>query len=348
MQTAVRLRPTLTTPLLSRTLSSTSAAPTFVPSESQTFSLPDGRTLGFAEYGHPHGYPLFLFHGFPSSRIESYPIDRLAHNLRIKVYSLERPGFGISTFQPGRRIVDYPSDVLAFAKGKGIDRFAIIGASGGGPYAVACAKYLPREMMSGVGVFAGGPPWQAGRQYMQWWARWSETLVRVSPTIFTILSNGIMEIVNWVIKTQWATKRIDKFLENEYKKKAERETPLPEDELGYLREEELTTAQRRDRLLGLVWTEPFAQGTRAFVHEIKLLTALSWGFNFEEVEYPIKIYHGIKDINAPIEMIRWMAERLPNAELTEFEGTHFTIAGKLKRTFEEVIPEDEKERFFKQ
>ncbi|KAK6343701.1 hypothetical protein TWF730_011291 [Orbilia blumenaviensis] len=348
MQSATRLRST--TPLLSRALSSTStntsssssttAIPTFAPFESQTFSLPDGRTMGFAEYGHPTGFPLFAFHGFPSSRIECYPLDRLAYNLNVKIYSLERPGFGISTFQEGRKITDYPSDVLAFANGMGIRRFSIMGASGGGPYAIACARFLPKEVMAGVCVFAGGPPWQAGRQYMQWWARWSEWLRRTSPRVFTMLSNGIMRLVNWVIGTQWATKRLDKFLENEHKKKAEREVPTPEDELGYRHDEGLTTAQRRERILGLVWNEAFRQGTRAFVHEIRLLSDLSWGFNFEDVDYPIKIYHGKKDINAPIEMIRWMAERLPNATLTEFDDTHFTMAGKIRQAIEEAVPED--------
>ncbi|KAF3140337.1 hypothetical protein TWF703_003210 [Orbilia oligospora] len=318
---ATRLRP------ISRALSTTSTAtpqpyPTYHPSESQKFNLPDGRTLGFAEYGHPNGFPLFIFHGFPSSRIEAYPVDRLAHNLKIKLYSLE-----------------------PFAKGKGIERFSIVGASGGGPYAVACARFLPKEVMAGVCVFAGGPPWAAGRQYMQWWARWSEWLARVSPGTFTVLANGLARIANWLIGTQWVTKRINKFLEDERKKKMERETPLPEDELGYLREEELTTDQRRERLLGLLWKEPWRQGSAGPVHEIKLLTELNWGFEFEDVQFPVKIYHGKRDINAPIEMIRWMAERLPNATLTEFDDTHFTMAGRLKQAIEEAIPEDEKKEF---
>ncbi|KAF3316625.1 hypothetical protein TWF173_001907 [Orbilia oligospora] len=304
---ATRLRP------ISRALSTTSTAtpqpyPTYHPSESQKFNLPDGRTLGFAEYGHPNGFPLFIFHGFPSSRIEAYPVDRLAHNLKIKLYALER-------------------------------------ASGGGPYAVACARFLPKEVMAGVCVFAGGPPWAAGRQYMQWWARWSEWLARVSPGTFTVLTNALAGIVNWLIGTQSVTKRINKFLEDERKKKMERETPLPEDELGYLREEELTTDQQRERLLGLLWTEPWRQGSQGPIHEIKLLTDLNWGFEFEDVKFPVKIYHGKRDINAPIEMIRWMAERLPNATLTEFDDTHFTMGGRLKQAIEEAIPEDEKKEF---
>ncbi|KAK6507979.1 hypothetical protein TWF481_006399 [Arthrobotrys musiformis] len=352
MQAATRLRATPTTPLLSRALSastttSTPAHPTFTVSESQKFILPDGRTLGFAEYGHPNGFPFFVFHGFPSSRIEAYPLDRLAHNMRIRVYSLERPGLGISTFQPGRKISDYPSDVLAFAKGKGIERFSIMGASGGGPYAVACARFLPPEMMAGVCVFAGGPPWKAGRKYMQWWARLPEWLARVSPTTFRVLANGMAGIVNWVLRTQWVTKKFDALLENERKKKAERETPAPEDELGYLRDDELTTDQRRERLLALVWNESFRQGTQGFIHEIKLLTGLSWGFEFEDVQYPVRIYHGKRDINAPIEMIRWMAERLPNSTLTEFDDTHFTMGARFRQAIEEVVPAEEVEEFSK-
>ncbi|CAH0015787.1 unnamed protein product [Clonostachys rhizophaga] len=100
------------------------------------------------------------------SRLEASGVDELARRRGIRVISLDRPGYGLSTTQPNRTIVDWPADVRAFAEGMKLDKFSIIGGSGGGPYALACAHALPREMLAGVGFFASAPPWAAGVHHM--------------------------------------------------------------------------------------------------------------------------------------------------------------------------------------
>ncbi|KAF3940497.1 hypothetical protein ABW19_dt0206538 [Dactylella cylindrospora] len=319
---------------------STSTNTFYQPTESQTFSLPDGRTLGYAEYGYPNGYPVFFFHGFPSSRIEGYPLDKLAHRLRLRIISLDRPGFGLSTFQPYRRILDWPADVEAFARHSGLRRFAIMGASGGGPYAIACAKELPKGMLSAVGVFAGGPPWEAGRQYMPWFARWSAWAVNFWRGGFAVLARGFIGFFGWLAQTGPMSRQLDKFLESAARKA--KESPSALSELGMRGSEDWTSVERRKRLLGLLLSEPFAQGVEGFVQETKLLSDNGWGFKFEDVDYgPIKIWHGAKDTNAPIQMIRYMANRLPNATLTEFDDTHFTMAQHFPKAFSELVSEEE-------
>src|ERR1700761_1137663 len=94
--------------------------------ENQTFTLPDGRVLGYAEYGLPTGFPIFFFHGFPASRLEGFPFDRMARRRGLRIISLDRPGFGLSTFQAHRRIIDWPADVEHFASRNGIQRFAVL------------------------------------------------------------------------------------------------------------------------------------------------------------------------------------------------------------------------------
>ena len=106
------------------------------------FTLPDGRSLGYAAYGDPQGKPLFFFHGFPSSRLEAQFTEGVAGRLGARIIAIDRPGFGRSDFKKERRIRDWPDDVLALADALGIDRFAVLGVSGGGPYAAACAHVL--------------------------------------------------------------------------------------------------------------------------------------------------------------------------------------------------------------
>lgn len=74
----------------------------------------------------------------------------------------DRPGFGLSTFDARRRIADWPDDVRALAAHLGIARFAILGGSGGAPYALACARALPADMVSAVGLYAAAAPWREG------------------------------------------------------------------------------------------------------------------------------------------------------------------------------------------
>jgi pimeloyl-ACP methyl ester carboxylesterase len=311
--------------------------------ENQTHSLPDGRVLGYAEYGYPNGFPVFVFHGFPTSRLEFFAVDKPARRRRLRIIALDRPGFGLSTFQPHRRITDWPADVLAFAQDSRIDRFAIFGMSGGGPYALACAHALPREMLSAVGLFASAPPWEAGPQYMPWYARFTSWAANSWPTAFGALTNAVIATLRWIVTTGPVVRWIDKALESATKAKKEKSKAAAEDDyddLGLEEDDEPTTAERRHRLIRLGF-EGFAQGSEGFVQEAQLLSAQDWGFKFEDIDYdPIKIWHGSKDVNAPVRMIRYMAKHLPHSELQEFENdTHFTMHKYVGQVFSELVPE---------
>ena len=66
----------------------------------------------------------------------------------VRLIGIDRPGIGLSTFQAGRKILDWPDDVSEFADKLGIDRFCVQGISGGGPYALACAFKIPNRLIS--------------------------------------------------------------------------------------------------------------------------------------------------------------------------------------------------------
>jgi pimeloyl-ACP methyl ester carboxylesterase len=125
-----------------------------------TIDLADGRQLGYAEYGPSDGDPLVLFHGTPGSRYTTVPDLSLLDEYDIRLVSLERPGFGRSTFDPARAILDWPADVEQAAEALGLDQFILLGGSGGGPYVLACAARLP-ERLDGVGVISGIGPLDA-------------------------------------------------------------------------------------------------------------------------------------------------------------------------------------------
>jgi pimeloyl-ACP methyl ester carboxylesterase len=91
----------------------------------------------------------------------------------IRVISIDRPGMGLSTYVPDRKILDWPTDVVRLADHLGVGKkFTVLGSSGGGSYALACAYAIP-ERMQGVGVMAGLGPWQGFKttERMPWGRR---------------------------------------------------------------------------------------------------------------------------------------------------------------------------------
>jgi pimeloyl-ACP methyl ester carboxylesterase len=64
------------------------------PRIDDTLALPDGRRLGYAEYGDPDGEPGFYFHGHPGSRFEAQLADQAAKEKSIRIVALDRPGYG--------------------------------------------------------------------------------------------------------------------------------------------------------------------------------------------------------------------------------------------------------------
>lgn len=96
--------------------------------------LGDRRRLGYAQYGKPDGEPLFYFHGHPGSRLEGRFAHKAAAEAGFRVIALDRPGYGLSDFKPGRALKDWPEDVAEAADMLGLAKFSVAGASGGGPY----------------------------------------------------------------------------------------------------------------------------------------------------------------------------------------------------------------------
>jgi pimeloyl-ACP methyl ester carboxylesterase len=94
----------------------------------RSIRLSDGRRLGYAEYGDPEGRALLYCHGFRASRFEAALLDATARKTRVRVVAADRPGYGLSDFRPGRRIGDWPGDVVELTDALGIDRFSILGA----------------------------------------------------------------------------------------------------------------------------------------------------------------------------------------------------------------------------
>jgi pimeloyl-ACP methyl ester carboxylesterase len=105
----------------------------------EVVETPSGDTLTAMSSGHPSGEAVFLLHGTPGSLLGPQPRGIYLYRLGIRMISYNRPGYPGSARARGRVVADAAADVEAIADHFGIDRFSVIGRSGGGPHALACA-----------------------------------------------------------------------------------------------------------------------------------------------------------------------------------------------------------------
>src|SRR5215467_679630 len=108
--------------------------------------LKDGRSLGYAEYGDPNGTPIVLFHGMPGSRLVGKMFDQVAQAQQARLLVADRPGYATSSALRHGSLLGFVNDVSALAETLQVDRFAVLGISGGAPFALACAAKIPQRV----------------------------------------------------------------------------------------------------------------------------------------------------------------------------------------------------------
>jgi len=268
-------------------------------------TLKDGRRLGYAEYGDPNGKPLFYFHGMPGSRLEGELTEEAARKLGIRVIATDRPGYGLSDFQPRRTFLDWPADVVALADALAIDRFAVAGFSGGGPYVAVCALKIP-ERLTAAGIIAGNRPFDQ-----------PDAKDGMSSTLRMLF--GLAKRFPWLIRLPMA---VQSFATRHF---VDRLMPawvrsLPEPDQVAMKRPEIMAIFKRDTI------EAFHSGSRGAAWET-LMYARPWGFRLEEITMEVHLWQGEQDKNVPPSMGRYQAQAIPNCRAQFYpEDGHISLA----------------------
>ncbi len=118
----------------------------------KTVKLSDSRTLTYCEYGDPNGIPVFYAHGGPGSRLEGSLFHEKAVHYGMRLIATDRPGMGGSTFKPDRGLLDYPDDLAELADLLKIEKFGVLGTSGGGAHTVICGYALPQRLIFNIAL----------------------------------------------------------------------------------------------------------------------------------------------------------------------------------------------------
>ena len=126
------------------------------PMISQTFSLPNGRQLGYAQVG--EGRAVVYFHGTASSRLEILLLEKFAGENGFRLIGIDRPGYGLSTFSKMPRLRDFAADVNTLAEHLELGSFAVLSWSGGGPFALTYTALNPDRVTHAVTVASPNLP----------------------------------------------------------------------------------------------------------------------------------------------------------------------------------------------
>jgi pimeloyl-ACP methyl ester carboxylesterase len=132
----------------------------------------DGRDLAVEDFGDPVARPVFFLHGTPQSRLCWHPADAVLAELGARLITYDRPGYGASSPHPGRTAASAAADIAAIADALGIAAFPVVGTSGGGPHALACAALLPDRVTRVAAVSSVAP---IDAQGLDWYAGMSKS-----------------------------------------------------------------------------------------------------------------------------------------------------------------------------
>ncbi len=255
-----------------------------------TIALRDGRSLAYAEFGAPDGVPVLYFHGFPGSRLEAELAGEAAAKAGARIIAIDRPGFGHSSPQRRRRILDWPADVCALADSLQLTHFAAMGVSGGGPYAAVCAYRIP-DRLSRVAIVCGVGPFHAPHA--------TRGMSRMNRVLF-----GISRYSAWLPRLALAVMaRVVR--RDPLRAIAQMSKCLPAPDRAVLARPQVIESFTRGAL------ESLRQGTREAAHESTLYPR-PWGFRLEDITREVLLYQGELDVNVPPSMGRYQAQALPN------------------------------------
>jgi pimeloyl-ACP methyl ester carboxylesterase len=271
----------------------------------RTVLTPDGRRLAVTERGDPHGAPVMLFHGTPGSRLGPIPRAMTLHATGIRLLAFDRPGFGESDRLPGRSVASVAADAATVADAFGITHFAVLGRSGGGPHALACAALLPERVTKAAAMVPLAPRDAMGE------------------TWFSGMTRGNTEAYQQAVTDPAALRRV--LDERAAHIRADPASLLANIEEGLEPTDRAVIRQANIRQeLVRAYAAAVSRSADGWFDDAVALAA-PWGFDPGDIRVPVYLWHGVEDRFSPISHTRWLGERIPLATVDlEPSASHFS------------------------
>ena len=261
-----------------------------------TISLPDGRPLSVWSGGDQGGVPVIYLHGTPSSRLLAAAGDDAAVRQGVRLIAANRPGYGAAPDGP-TSLTSVAEDTLALADCLGLNRFAVLGVSGGGPYALACGALEPARVAA-VGVAAGIGPWRLidspGTNPEDRAALELADAGDVEAALAAFRGSATQEYASMLELDDDAM--MDEFIR-----------PVPERERVVVFTPQMRSWWAADMREALTSYDGFARDNLAWGGD--------WDIDLASVESPTWLWYGDEDRLVPVDHGRWLHERIAHSTL---------------------------------
>ncbi|MFF4340365.1 alpha/beta fold hydrolase [Kitasatospora sp. NPDC001540] len=269
---------------------------------------PDGGVLAVDTSGDPSGRPVFLLHGTPGSRVGPAPRSAVLARIRVRLISFDRPGYGESTRLPGRDVAAAAHDVTVIADALGLDRFAVVGRSGGGPHALACAALLPDRVRRAATQVSLAPRHAEG---LDWFAGMTASNERA----YRQAELGLPRIAaQFQARSRVIRRDPAQLIRNLVPELSPPDRTVVAD-IGIR------------RMFQSAYRQAFRYGADGWIDDV-LAFITDWGFAVEDIRVPVRLWHGADDRFSPVGHSAWLADHIPGAQLyLEPGAAHF---GSLK------------------
>jgi pimeloyl-ACP methyl ester carboxylesterase len=266
----------------------------------------DDRHLAVETSGDEDGFPVFLMHGMPGSRSGPKPRGIVLYRLGVRLICYDRPGYGGSSRLPKRRVADAAADVRAIADFLKLGQFAVVGRSGGGPHALACAAadQLADRLTRAAVLVSMAPADAPGLD-------WYDGMTASNIKAYRDATSDPMRLIESL------TMRAERIQRDPGSQVA-----FPEDELIPSDRKVVDDVMLR-RLLAESFAEAVKYGADGWIDDA-LALCQHWGFEPGSIDVPVRIWHGAQDQFSPVAHAHWLASRIPRAEVEVQPGVgHF-------------------------
>jgi pimeloyl-ACP methyl ester carboxylesterase len=290
----------------------------------QVICVADKRRVAVECWGSPNGMPVFLLHGTPGSRNGPRPRSSVLYRLGVRLISYDRPGYGLSDPFPGRTVADAAADVATIAAELELDGFGVVGRSGGGPHALACAALLG-DRVTGVACLVGLAPSDA--KGLKWYDGMASSNIEEFQSVPESAAAG-EEIGDG--PDALATR-----------KRLAMQANLIREDPEYLLSQltpELAASDKRivsdiamKALLADTHAEAVRQGESGWIDDDIALRS-PWQFELSEIKVPVLLWHGEVDVFSPASHTRWLAAQIDDSvAVVQPHASHFSAVEILPR-----------------
>lgn len=270
-----------------------------------SIELENGGRLAFDEYGDPKGVPVLFCHGWPSSGSMARLTDRAGRELGVRIVAPDRPGISRSSFQVGRKLIDWPHAAGALMSHFGWERVRLLAISGGAPYAYATAWAMP-ERVAAIAIVSGAPP-----------------IAELQDQA------GLLRLYRWMLALHARQPGLLRAMFRLVRPFASLRMPLRFRPFMLLALQRMDAEVLRDSEAFEACFESSRQAWRASVEGVIAdaeIYAQPWGFSLEEIEVPVRLWHGTKDRTFSFRLAEELAARLRDCELRIVENAgHYSL-----------------------